>query len=102
MTDFTDRMGGRSSAEPLEAPGQGEPEFIAVKVQTAPDIAFGKEQVLFTGDYTYGEAAMRCYDVGPGARWFVIPSADHSTGPTQIQVVVNWVDLIEQRFVARR
>jgi serine/threonine-protein kinase len=71
-------------------------KFMAVTAETNSTFTAGKPQELFAGRYF---ASGHSYDVMPDGKHFLfIQNAQKSGGPTQINVVVNWREELEQHL----
>ena len=75
-------------------------KMMAVDIGTQPSFAVGKPRQLFEGHYLpnslgYGDAN---YDVSPdGQRFLMLKSVEQQqTGPTQINVVLNWTEELKR------
>jgi hypothetical protein len=70
--------------------------MMAVAISTEPEFAPGKPTFLFEGGYELaGENPVTQYDVTPDGR-FVMIRTDESSGPTQINVVLNWFEELKR------
>jgi Tol biopolymer transport system component/predicted Ser/Thr protein kinase len=74
-------------------------KMMAVDIATQPAFAAGKPRVLFQGQYSLSPATMPNYDVSPdGQRFLMIkPTEQVETGPSQINVVLNWFEELKRR-----
>ena len=73
-------------------------KMMAVAISTEPELAPGRPTLLFEGRYQSGVSAgnpATNYDVAPDGR-FVMIRADESSGPTQINVVLNWFEELKR------
>lgn len=73
-------------------------KLMAAPVETIPAFSAGTPHELFEGDYfTSGHH----YDASPdGQHFYFIKSVSQRTGPTQINVVLNWPTKIARRIRA--
>jgi hypothetical protein len=56
----------------------------------------------FTGDYTPTDTSVPNYDVSRDGRFLMLqPSAKDRAAPTQIIVVLNWLEELKQRVPTR-
>jgi hypothetical protein len=65
----------------------------------ATELSAGKPKVLFEGPYEPVPARLPNFDVSPdGQRFLMLKPADTGeSGPTQINVVVNWFEELKRR-----
>ena len=90
--------------EPLWSPDGREVFFrdytgtrmYAVDVDTAPRLRIGRPQLLFTGPFFEGRVYGRNYDVTPDGRRFLMVMDAQPESVTQIRVVLNWFEELEQ------
>jgi serine/threonine-protein kinase len=90
--------------EPMWNPKGGElfyrlgRRFIAVPVSLQPTFAAGKPITLFEADYAASEFPLTSpgYDVSPDGQRFLV-AKDVEPPPTQINVVVNWIEEVKRR-----
>ena len=86
-------------------PGDG--AMMVVALDTNPTVTAGPPELLFDGPYAlapeWAVVASRDYDLAPdGERFLMMRSAtDGGSGDTQIIVVQNWLDELEQRLPSR-
>ncbi|HEY6945406.1 MAG TPA: protein kinase [Candidatus Acidoferrum sp.] len=75
-------------------------ELMAVQIETKPAFSAGRPELLFGANYfTSGHY----YDVMPDGKHFVfIQSAQQSDRPSQINVVINWSEELEQHMRANQ
>jgi serine/threonine-protein kinase len=55
-------------------------------------------EVLFTGPFETGSPV---FDIAPDGTYFVMVEADPEAKPTQIHVVLNWLEELKQRVASR-
>jgi serine/threonine-protein kinase len=74
-------------------------KMMAVDIATQPSFAAGKPRMLFQGPYERSPATSPNYDVSPDAQRFLMlkPADTGESGPTQINVVVNWFEELKRR-----
>jgi len=68
--------------------------MMAVAVSTELDFSAGRPTVLFEGQYATGEW-YRTYDVATDGRFLMIQT-EEGQGPTQIHVVLNWLEELKR------
>jgi serine/threonine-protein kinase len=75
--------------------------FIAVPIATEPTFSIGKPQTLFEADYAASEFPLTSpgYDLSVDGQRFLV-AKDVEPPPTQINVIVNWVDEVRRRLAA--
>ena len=58
----------------------------------------GSSRLLFEGHYQYSPNVTADYDVSPdGQRFLMVQSSGPEQTPTQIRVVLNWLEELKQR-----
>jgi len=74
-------------------------KMMAVDITTQPSFSGGKPRVLFEGRYNLAPGTGSNYDVSPdGQRFLMIkPSEQEQAAPTQINVVLNWFEELNQK-----
>ena len=72
--------------------------MMAVTVTTAATFGASKPELLFEAKVPY---ALRTYDVTPEGEFLMIEPGESDTPPTQINVVLNWLQEVTQRVAAR-
>jgi len=90
--------------EPMWNPNGGElfyrlgRKFIAVPVGLQPTFSAGKPVTLFEADYAASEFPLTSpgYDVSSDGQRFLV-AKDVAPPPTQINVVVNWIEEVKRR-----
>ena len=73
-------------------------KMMAVAISAEPELTPGKPTLLFEGRYqpgTSGGNPGSNYDVAPDGR-FVMIRAEEGSGPTQINVVLNWFEELKR------
>ena len=93
--------------EPMWNPNGGElfyrlgRKFIAVPVGLQPTFSAGKPVTLFEADYAASEFPLTSpgYDVSHDGQRFLV-AKDVEPPPTQINVVVNWIEEVKRRVPA--
>jgi serine/threonine-protein kinase len=70
--------------------------MYAVPIETAPRLRIGRPQLLFTGPFFEGRVYGRNYDVTPDGRRFLMVMDAQPEAVTQIRVVLNWFEELEQ------
>jgi serine/threonine-protein kinase len=72
--------------------------FVSIQVTTQPTFSLGKPQTLFEADYAASEFPLTSpgYDVSPDGQRFLV-AKDVEPPPTQINVVVNWIEEVKRR-----
>jgi hypothetical protein len=73
-------------------------KMMAVAISTEAGLAPGKPTLLFEGGYRGGlrsDTPNSNYDVTPDGR-FVMIRRDESSGPAQINVVLNWAEELKR------
>ncbi|MGH9461028.1 MAG: TolB family protein [Vicinamibacteria bacterium] len=73
-------------------------KMMAVAISTEPELAPGRPTLLFEGRYRSGVAGgnpVTNYDVARDGR-FVMVRAEEGSGPTQINVVLNWFEELKR------
>ena len=75
-------------------------KMMAVDISTQPNFAAGKPRQLFEGRYASNPLgyARPNYDVSPDGQRFLMlkPVEQQQTGPTQINVVLNWTEELKR------
>ena len=83
--------------------GNGPGHIVAVDIGTQPTFSFGKPLQLPVGDDAQFVGTGRQYDVTPDGKQFVLVLDPTTAGgsnrrtPSQINVVLNWVEELKQR-----
>ena len=74
-------------------------KMMAVDIATQPSFAAGKPRVLFEGQYEPTVFTAPNYDVSPDGQRFLMlkRSEKEAATPTQINVVLNWVEELKRR-----
>jgi Tol biopolymer transport system component len=74
-------------------------KMMAVDIATQPGFAAGKPRMLFEGSYQPTLTTIQNYDVSPDGQRFLMlkPPEQSETGPTQINVVLNWFEELKQK-----
>ncbi len=95
--------GQEGGAEPVWSPDGSElfyrsgDQMMVVSVQTEPTFNPGRPRVLFEGSYFSSSISTgyQYYDISPdGQRFLMIKEA--GTGPSQINVILNWFDELKR------
>jgi serine/threonine-protein kinase len=78
-------------------------KMMAVNIVTQPVVTAGKPTELFTGDYMPASATISNYDVSRDGRRFLMiqPTARENATPTQIIVVLNWLEELKRLVPTR-
>lgn len=77
--------------------------ILSVSVETEPAFRLGKPEVLFRGIYAAGRPNdLQPWDISPDGQRFLMmkevgPSTSPDSGPSKINVVVNWFEELKQR-----
>ena len=74
--------------------------MMAVPIETTPALALGIPTLLFEGQYfleTGRVYAERHYDADPSGDRFLMVTSAADPAPPPINVVLNWVDELEER-----
>jgi serine/threonine-protein kinase len=72
-------------------------KLMAVEVETKPTFRAGKPRMLFEGPY------LGSYDVAPdGSRFLMIKEDPAESGPTHVNVVLNWFEEVKRRVPGAR
>lgn len=73
-------------------------KVMAVPVSLQPTFSAGKTELLFEGHYHLTNASLPQYDVSPdGQRFLMIKDAGADQSATQINIVQNWFQELEQK-----
>ncbi|HEV2521582.1 MAG TPA: protein kinase [Candidatus Acidoferrales bacterium] len=74
-------------------------KMMAVDIATQPSFAAGKPRMLFEGPYVLTGATVPNYDVSPDGQRFLMlkPAEKPRAAPTQINVVLNWFEELNQK-----
>jgi Tol biopolymer transport system component len=73
-------------------------KMMAVTTTLKPSFSAGKPNVLFQGQYVPSLATMPNYDVTPdGQRFLMVKASEQDASATQINVVLNWFEELNQR-----
>ena len=72
-------------------------KMMAVDVVTEGTFSAGKLRVLFEGAYVPTPRSFPDYDVSPDGQRFLMLKATEQTTPTQINVVLNWFEELNQK-----
>ena len=74
-------------------------KMMAVDIATQPSFSAGTPRMLFEGQYIPTPTTSPNYDVTPdGQRFLMLKSVEQAqTGPTQINVVLNWFEELKQK-----
>ena len=72
-----------------------EGRVMAVDVATTREPQLGRPRVLFDGRY------LPSYDVAPDGDRFVMIQVEEEEPPTEIRIVLNWFDELEQKMQAK-
>jgi serine/threonine-protein kinase len=70
--------------------------MYTVAIQTSPRLRIGRPQLLFTGPFMEGRVYGRNFDVTPDGRRFLMVMDAQPEAVTQIRVVMNWFEELEQ------
>ena len=72
-----------------------------MEIATQPRLSAGKPKVLFTGRYQSSPNPVPTanYDVSPDGQRFLMvkPSEQDQAGPTQINVMLNWLEELKRK-----
>jgi Tol biopolymer transport system component len=73
--------------------------LMAVDITTQPGFAAGKPRMLFEGQYRPTPLTNPNYDVSPDGQRFLMvkPGEQEQEAPTQINVVLNWFEELNQK-----
>jgi len=69
------------------------------RVQTTPDFAAQKPEVMFEGNFVNVQGIE--YDVAPDGAHFIMVQADEAKSPTELNVIVNWLEELKGQIPAR-
>jgi Tol biopolymer transport system component len=74
-------------------------KMMAVDIATQPNFSAGTPRMLFQGQYTPTPTTSPNYDVSPDGQRFLMlkPVESQTSGPTQINVVLNWFEELKQK-----
>ncbi len=73
-------------------------KMMAVPILTEPRFSVGTPQMLFEAPYASVPVRVPNYDVSAdGQRFLMIKATEPTTTPTQINVVVNWIEELKRR-----
>ena len=77
-------------------------KMMAVDIATQPGFSADKPRMLFEGQYTPTAATIPNYDVSPNGQRFLMlkPPEQTDVAPTQISVVLNWLEELKQKVPA--
>jgi eukaryotic-like serine/threonine-protein kinase len=72
-------------------------KMMSVAVKTQPTLNIGKSQVLFEGSFLFNAGVGANYDVTPdGHRFLMLKGNEQGPATTQINVVLNWFEELQQ------
>jgi hypothetical protein len=76
--------------------------MMAVEITAQPDFEARNPTKLFEGPYLQSERGIQVYDVSPDGQHFLMlkPVDEMPVPPTQINVVLNWLEELKQRVPA--
>ena len=67
-----------------------------VDVTTQPTFSAGKPKILFEGRYQPTPSVQPNYSVSPdGQRFLILKPTEEASAPAQINVVLNWLRIVE-------
>ena len=66
-------------------------KLMAVALRTQPEFSAGSPQVMFEGDYAFGDPL---YDISPSGQRFLMMTREE--GLEQINVVLNWFEELKR------
>ena len=97
-------------AEPVWNPNGNElfyrtgDKMMAVEITTQPSFSVGKPRMLFEGRYRPTPATSPNYDVSRDGQRFLMlkPAEQEQAAPTQINVVLNWFEELNQKVPKRK
>jgi eukaryotic-like serine/threonine-protein kinase len=90
------RMG--TTAEEMEERFLGQKSRVmAVSIETKPTLKVGQPRMLFEGPYF---ESGHDFAITPDGKGFILIREDDTTGPKEIEVVVNWLEELKQRAPA--
>jgi hypothetical protein len=73
-------------------------KIMAVDIDTKSGFSAGAPRLLFEGPYMPTSASFPFYDVSPdGERFLMLKPVESQSAPTQIHVVLNWFEELEQK-----
>ncbi len=69
-------------------------KMMAVEIATGASFTGGKPRMLFQGEYQPNPTMAANYDISPDGQRFLMvkPAAAQQSAPTQINVVLNWIE----------
>ncbi len=72
-------------------------KMMAVSFNTEPELRVSQPRLLFEGKYYGGSPWGRNYDISPdGTRFIMITDESQSEKPTQINLILNWVEELKR------
>src|SRR5215471_17204355 len=75
-------------------------KWMSARVQTSPDFAAQKPEVMFEGNFVNVLGIE--YDVAPDGNHFIMIQADEpKSPPTELNVIVNWLEELKRQIPAR-
>ena len=76
-------------------------KMMSVDISTRPSFSAGKPRMLFQGRYMPTPGTFPNYDVSSdGQRFLMIKPSEQESGPTQINVALNWFEELKRRVPA--
>ncbi len=72
-------------------------KMMAVAIQTQPGFVAERPRQLFEGHYEPAGPFGANYDVAPDGQRFVMVKSPQESGPTQVNVVLNWFEDLRRR-----
>ncbi|UCC97410.1 MAG: PD40 domain-containing protein, partial [Phycisphaerales bacterium] len=74
---------------------RGADKMMAVSFETGPEFSASAPKELFSGRYESGRIAGN-YDITPDGKRFIMIKPEEGSEPTQINVVLNWLEELER------
>jgi hypothetical protein len=74
--------------------------MMAVDIATQLGFSAGTPRMLFEGVYDRQFGPVTNYDVSPDGQRFLMVKPAEQSGPTQINVVLNWFEELKQKVPA--
>jgi hypothetical protein len=73
--------------------------MMAVDITTEPAFSAGMAKMLFQGQYQPNPVMNANYDVSADGQRFLMvkPTSAQDAAPTQINIVLNWIEELKQR-----
>jgi serine/threonine-protein kinase len=75
-------------------------KMIAVRMTTRPVLTAGAPRTMFEDRYARSDTGGAGYDVSPSGHFLMIEPVEPSAPYTQINVVLNWIEALKERYAS--